>query len=237
MAIAYNARIPTRDLLIYIDVANKKCYSGSGSTFNNLADYTNYASATFGGTTSYGTVSDNVIVLTGAGSSTTTGAYITGSGSIAETINADFTTIGWQKATSQYGEVMSYRQASFRLSFDVSGSNMHFYQRETTNPFTTNSTGVSTTNSLNTWYCYALVKSGTSYSFYKNGVLIGTNTFNITETLGSGTAWHIGAAWSDDDYLSSSGRGHYGPHMHYTTDLTAAEISQVFEAQRGRFGV
>ena len=113
---------------------------------------------------------------------------------------------------------------------------MVFYQRELVSPYTNNSTSVSVTNALNVWNHFALVRFGNSWSFYKNGTLIGTNTFIPTETL-SGAAFHIGGAWSDDDYLSNCMNGNVGPTMHYTRALSPVEVSQNFNALRTRFGI
>ena len=237
MAIAYNPRIVTDGLVLAIDAGNAKSYPGSGIILNNLVSSTLYPSVSLYGDTSYGSISNGVVNIDGAGNNTSSGVILRGSGDLGSTVNTDFTSIGWlYRTSSRSGEVLSYRQNSFRCSFDIIDSEMIFYQRETISPYTTRSTKVSIVNNLNTWYCYALSKSGTNYSFYRNGQLIGTNSFILSETI-SGNAFHIGGAWSDDDYLSNCMQGSIGPIMHYTRSLTSQEIQQNFNATRGRYGI
>ena len=238
MALHHNPRIVTDGLVFFIDPADSNSYPGSGNTIYNLVSSDTYPSmALYGDTTNYGSIGNNVIELGGAGNSTSSGTILRGVGSIGDTIENDFTTIGWQYRTnSRSGEIMSYRQTSFRLSFDITDGYMTFYQREQVSPYTTNSTNVSVTNSLNVWNHFALTRSENSWSFYKNGELLQTNTFVPTETL-SGGAFHIGGAWSDDDYLSNCMNGFVGPTMHYTRALSASEIEQNYNAQKVRFGL
>lgn len=241
MAIAYNAKIPhLKDALVFYDVKNPKCYSGSGESFNNLISSTTHTGATRLGDANYYSISDGVVNVSSTGSSTTTGAAIVGTGAIASTTNFDFTTSGWlYRTNNNSGEVMSYRQTWTRLSFDITNSGMLFHQREVEDPYTTNTTSVSVTNALNEWACFSLVKSGNYWSFYKNGELVGGNSFTMTETISdSGSGYHhIGIAWSDDDYMSTAMNGKIGPVIHYTRALTASEIKELFNAHRGRFGV
>jgi hypothetical protein len=238
-AITGGARnIVTDGLVFYIDAANPLSYPGTGNTIYNLIRDTSYPSmALFGDTANYGSIGNGVVTLGGASNNTSAGTILQGVGALGDTINSDFTTMGWQYRTaSKSGEILSYRETSFRLSFDITDDAMVFYQRELVSPYTINSTNVSVVNNLNIWNHFALVRSGNSWSFYKNGVLLGTNTFTPTETL-SGTAFHIGGAWSDDDYLSNCMNGSVGPTLHYTRALSSAEILQNFNSTRARFGV
>ena len=156
---------------------------------------------------------------------------------IGTSLNSNFTSMGWQrKATSASAEILSYSQTYYRLSFDIVDSGMYFYQREQASPNTTRVTGVSVSNLLNVWNHFALVRNGNDWSFYKNGTVVGTNTFVPTETL-SGTAYHIGGAWMDDDYLSNCMEGDVGPTMHYIRALSSPEILQNYNATKTRFGL
>lgn len=236
MGFSRGGKVVTDGLVLYLDAANPRSYSGVGSTIYNLVSKDIYPSmGLFGDTDNYGSIGDGVVELGGANNNSTSGTILRGFGSIGTTLQNDFTTIGWQyRTTSRSGEIMSYRESSFRLSFDINDNAMVFYQREQVSPFTTNTTSVSITNSLNIWNYFALTRSGNNWTFYKNGNFLQTNTFTPTETL-TGTAFHIGGAWSDDDYLSNCMNGFVGPTMHYTRALTKEEILQNYNATKGRF--
>ena len=238
MTIGYGPRVVTDGLVLALDAADRNSYPGIGITVYNLVSSTTYPSVSLFGDTSYGSISNGVVNISGASNNTSSGVILRGLGSLGDTINNDFTTIGWLYRTSNGSdEVMSYRESALRCSFVVDNSAMTFNQRETSSPFTTQSTSVSVTSNLNTWYCYALSKSGNSWSFYRNGSLIGANSFTMTETISSGGAYAIGYAYTDDDYLSNGMDGSVGPIMHYTRALTASEVQQNFNALRGRFGI
>jgi hypothetical protein len=238
MALHHSPKILTSGLVLTLDAGDINSYPGSGSTVYNLISTSTYPSMTlYGDTANYGSIGNGVVTLGGASNNTSSGTILRGLGDLGSTVNSDFTTMGWQYRTaSKSGEILSYRETSFRLAFDITDNAMIFYQRELVSPYTNNSTSVSVVNSLNTWNHFALVRSGNSWSFYKNGTLIGTNTFIPTETL-SGAAFHIGGAWSDDDYLSNCMNGRVGPTMHYIRALTSQEISQNFNAHKNRFGL
>ena len=238
MALHHNPRIVTEGLVLALDAGDVNSYPGSGNTIYNIVSSTTYPSMTlYGDTANYGSIGNGVVTLGGASNNTSSGTILRGLGNLGATVNSDFTSIGWQYRTaSKSGEILSYRETSFRLAFDITDNAMIFYQRELVSPYTNNSTSVSVANALNVWNHFALVRSGNSWSFYKNGTLIGTNTFIPTETL-SGAAFHIGGAWSDDDYLSNCMNGNVGPTMHYTRALSPSEIEQNYLAQKSRFGL
>jgi hypothetical protein len=238
MGIRRGPNIIQSGLVLSLDAGNIRSYPGSGDTIYNIVPSTVYPSMIlYGDTANYGSIGNGVVTLGGASNNTSSGTILRGIGNLGATVNSDFTSMGWQyRTSSKSGEVLSYRETSFRLAFDIEDNSMIFYQRELVSPFTINSTSVSVTNALNVWNHFALVRSGNSWSFYKNGSLIGTNTFTPTETL-SGGAFHIGGAWSDDDYLSNCMNGNVGPTMHYVRALSASEILQNFNMTKTRFGL
>ena len=237
MAVQYSPGIVTDGLVLHFDAANPKSYPGSGTTVFNLVSSNVYPSMSLFGNTAYGNISNNVINISGESNNTSNGVILRGVGNLGNTVNNNFTSIGWlYRTSSKSGEVLSYREANFRCAFDIENNSMIFYQRESVTPFTTRSTSVSITNNLNTCYCFALIKNENFWSFYRNGILVGTNEFTMTETI-VGNFFHVGGAWSDDDFLSNCMNGSIGPIMHYTKALSPQEIQQNFNALRGRFGI
>jgi len=241
-------------LRLCYDMNDANCYPGTGNYLYNLADSTNYPSVYVHTTNASNmayidfitTLPKYVKLLPGAGSgSNTTGNFLNGVGDMATGVDFNFTTMGWMLRTdSRKGTIMAYRRASFQLRFAISGTQMYFVQRDLASPYSTTSVEVSSTNSLNVWDHYALVKVGVgptvtcSWLFYKNGALVDTpQSYAMTEDIGSSSMYDIGADWSDDDYIGNNMGGYIGPFHHYTRALSAAEVKQNFIAQRSRFKV
>ena len=244
MALSHSPKIVTDGLVLCFDTADPKSYSGSGNTIYNRADSSTYPSMTLTGDTSnYGSIGNGYVTLGGSDNSDSSGVFLNGSGDLATTINNDFTTSGWMYRFSGYSnnshEIMSYRNSYYRLCFAVNDSSMHFQQRRTVSPFDTNQTAASSTNSRDVWEHFTVVKNSSGMSFYKNGVLISTNSYTFTQTLGpvSGFTASYAIGWNnqDDDYRGRTLNGRIGPTHHYNRALTAPEVLQNYNATKGRF--
>ncbi len=249
-----NPRIVTdSSLRLCYDMNDANCYPGTGNYLYNLADSTNYPSMYVHTTSASNmayidfitTLPKYVEITAGAGSgSNTTGNFLNGAGDMATGLDFDFTTMGWMLRTStRKGTIMAYRRTSWQLRFAISSTQIYFKQREVASPYTTNTVDVSSTNGLNVWDHYALVKIGVgptatcSWLFYKNGAQVSTTqSFAMSEDIGSSSMYDVGADWSDDDYIGNNMGGYIGPFQHYTRALNAAEVKQNFDAQKSRFG-
>lgn len=238
MAFSRGPKVITDGLIFAVDAGSTRSYPDSGNTLYDLTG--NYTGMSLYGNTSYGSISNGVVNLSASGNADANGCILRSTETISTTLNSDFTTTGWlYRTNSNSAELMSYRETWQRLALDISDSGIYFYQRETVDAnangsYNTFSTGVSVSNARNVWEHFTLSKSGTQWSFYKNGEHIGTNTFSMTETV-SGAGFHIGAAWSDDDYLGKGMNGKVGPVMHYTISLSSDEVYQNYNAQKSRF--
>ena len=239
MSIAYGTSIVWNGLIVYFDAANEKCYPGSGLDFSNLVNNPGITSAQlYGDTSNYGGVIDGTIELGGATDLSASGTFFRGYGNIASTVNYNFTSSAWMYFTNSFSaEILSYRESSRRLSTYVTTGGIYFTQRRSVDPFDTQSTGVSVSNSLNEWAHFCVVKEANNWAFYKNGELVGTTTFTLLETVANSNAFASGIAWSDDDYYSQVMDGKLGPIMHYDRALSLQEVRQNFEAAKGRFGL
>lgn len=239
MATDYNGRIVLNGLVAYYDVANPKCNEGSISAINNLAPNSDIGNGALVGNTSiYGGIADGVIELGGGSGSVNDGTYFEAFGDLCSTINRDFTSFGWQYATTSGApEILSYRHSSRRLSFYTTTGTMAFVQRRNVSPFDSVTTSVSVNNPLNTWGCFCLVRSGNTFHFYKNGELVESKAYTLIESLSTSARFHVGIAWSDDDFTARVLDGYVGPTGHYTRALSADEVRQNFEVHRGRFGL
>lgn len=86
--------------------------------------------------------------------------------------------------------------------------------------------------STSTWYCLTAVRSGTSLSFYKNGVLLGTST---VATLFNGSAsLTIGNANNQKDTFTGNIAN---CKIYKGKAFTSTEVLQNFNATKGRFGL
>jgi hypothetical protein len=88
------------------------------------------------------------------------------------------------------------------------------------------------------WFNVAVTKSGTTYKTYLNGVLKKTDTITSTAFVGVSNGLALGSA-----YDGNTGAFYYyaknniGCLKMYNATLSADEISQNFNALRGRYGI
>jgi len=240
MGAAGGPNIVTDSLEFCYDAANPKSYPGSGNNISDLAN--NYSDMALYGNTSYGGfhrdgTKDGAVTLTASGIADTNGCILRNStDNISTHTNSSFSTMGWMyRTSSNSAELMSYREVWTRLSLEITDTGIFFNQRNTSSPYATNTTSKSVTNSRNVWDFFALTSDGTKWTFYKNSSNLGTNTFSMGETTPSATKFHIGAAWSDDDYLGRGMNGMVGHVLHYTKTLTSGEVFQNYNATKTRY--
>lgn len=90
----------------------------------------------------------------------------------------------------------------------------------------------SSTNFLNQWFHMVITSDSTGGNIYLNGSAVTPLVSNsVNENLG--VNFRIGTRYTD----SSHWTGKMGPILIYNKLLTAAEVKQNFEAQKGRFNL
>jgi len=189
-----------------------------------------------------------------------TGAYkiggnmsVTASGALASNtyLYNDHTTEVWARINDRNptlydtceGESVLVTYRGYHSMFLYNASSLLYYIWDNTGPtiknLTSLSLGTSGTDIIEgQWFHVAVTKSGTTFKTYLNGVLKKTDT--LTSTAFSGT--------SDDLRLGGAGDGNTGAFYYYSENnvgcvkmynaaLSADEISQNFNALRGRFGI
>lgn len=221
MATTYNPKIITDGLVLALDAGNTKSYPGSGSTWTDLikgreatlagSPTHNEKYLSFDGSTQYATFSSSVEVST-----------------------AGFTMAFLMKVpSSQVGTGWNFMLAdrdfgSGDYEIGIYGGN------STTFIFKENASSPSTiSQSLGTDWVYLVFGMNTSLVpfIYKNGVATdyGSNTF-VSSTL---DFTHL---FSKDNADNKFKCDCSCIHL-YNKELTASEISQNFNALRGRFGI
>ena len=236
MTVNANPYIVTTGLTFDLDAANPRSYLGTGTTWydvsgssvrGTLTNNPTYSSANLGGI-SFDGIDDYV-------------AY-TNSNGFGTVSAAPAATLGmWAYIERKAGGGTQYQQlAGFRndtnydfffLLLDSSGGSVNTEARlRTANGFW--DINVAYTN-FNAW-CYITFVANTNRSdLYINGTLAGSNT-NITGSFGSNSGLfrvgnNLSGLWSTKGRMS---------HIHfYNIALTAAQVTQNFNALRGRYGI
>ena len=220
MGIDYNSVIVTNGLLVYLDAANARSYSGSGITANDLSGTGNTATLVNGPT--YNSSNLGSIVLDG------TNDYIN--------VNSLANILPYTAYTkTAYFYVTSFSTANNIISGGFSGQHAFWLQASNKlyaghNGAWTTVTG-NTTLSLNTWYFGAVTYSNTSgWKLYLNGREDGTSADTTTFTGNQEIV--IGAYSTGNNF---TGRISYV--QVYNRALTATEILQNYNATKRRYGL
>lgn len=223
MAIAYNPRIVTDGLVLALDAGNTKSYNAGISTtaWNDRSSQGNNGTLTNGPT--YSSANGGSIIFDGTDDympiGTTGFPYGSSSGTLSAWANATSATAGNGNWIISYGNSAA-SQARF-----IGVYNQIYYFGGWTNDIT--AVGFQT----NTWFNMVGVYDGTNASMYINGALVSgptAKTWNtVANTAQLGRQVYAGEYWN----------GRIANVQVYNRALTAAEISQNFNATRGRFGI
>lgn len=232
MAIAYNPSTISQNLVLCLDAANTKSYPGSGTAWSDISGYSNNGTLTNGPT--FSSTNGGNIVFDGtndylvANNSTTFNNNI-GTVEFMIFINS-FTNADWivygigSGAYAQW--YIRYFGGSLDFAFGGIGKTLSY-------SFTG---GTLTTNfPTSTWRHVVAVydcSAGTG-TIYINGTSVTAMT-SATNTNASWTPANLylgGYSW--DGYSNTK----FAFARIYNVGLTAAQVSQNFNATRGRFGV
>ena len=216
-------------LVLNLDAGASTSYPGSGTTWTNLVGGGNNGTLTNGPT--YSSANGGSIVFDGVND------YV-GLGNILNytTENFTFNTFFYLNtfATSQGGQgpVLfykgSYQQKGYYCQVSQDGSINFVTNQSGANQTCTTASGIV---SLNTWHCVSFVRSGSNVIIYVNGNQSSSSNSHINPTSSS-----------DNFHLCSYNFGIYSnfrisQFSAYNRALSAAEVSQNYNALRGRFGI
>jgi hypothetical protein len=225
-------------LVLYLDAGTSTSYSGTGTTWTDLSGNGNNGTLTNGPT--YSSANGGSIVFDGTNDSvenTSPNLGITGNASI--TLSCWFYFTGTSSAGS-YWSLLSYGNGPtaldtfalaifdvYRLTFAFNGGNQAISNQ---NVITTN-----------TWYNFVGTKTpgaiNTTTKLYLNGSEISiasapTGTPNVTSRV-----IRVGRWTNDESIYGYYYTGRIPQVSIYNRALTATEVSQNFEALRGRYGI
>lgn len=240
MAIIYNTSIVKNGLVLYLDAANPRSYSGTGTIWRDLSG--NGRNGTLLNGVSYSSNNSGILVFDGTDDYVTvphdstisqqvfgTSTNFTLSGWVNTTIFKDWTCV-IAKATGPF-----YSNTTAGIWINSTGYEVVAGSNENDNPSASN-IRLSLTGITNTWYNIVAVGNGTNLLFYSNGQLVTSAPFsNITRTRSENTSEITIGKRSTN--VTPTHSGSISSVSVYNRGLSATEVRQNFEATRDRYGV
>ncbi len=216
-------------LVLYLDAANPRSYPASGTAWGDISGNNNTGTLTNGPT--YNSSNQGTIAFDGTNDYVDCGNGLTLS-SIGNSTN--ITAAGWAYFTAYGGggqaySVITVKGAPWTWLLENPSNTLRF--RITAGGSDVN-VADTTTHALNTWYYVVGTYDGSNMKIYVNGVLkntkaqagaLGTNSFSAKIGTYEGTNYNL--------------TGRIGIVQIYNRALSADEVSQNFNALRGRFGI
>ena len=237
MGVYTRPSIVTNGLVLNLDAANIKSYPGSGTTWSDLSGNRN--NGTFPTDPTYSSSNGGSLAFDGTDDTSTFGDILQlGTGSrtyscwykMNSTTQTDYASL----ISKTLNTAQAYRQAlgfqtngNFRVLFR--GASNSIYDLDTTNP----------NIDLNWHYLVWVIDRNSNSSLYQDNVLL--NSRNISAISGQNfqlaRPLRIGSYNTSTDTSERFFNGDIAQVSVYNRALTAAEISQNFNALRGRFGI
>ena len=215
-------------LVLNLDAGASTSYPGTGTTWTDLSGGGNTGTLTNGPT--YNSANGGSLTFDGTNDYVDCGNSIT-NGFTNITVSVWYYAVSFASVSyilTKYSEVehngwLLYYDSSTQI-FDVGG-------RESSSAYFSNPT--SNTYPINNWYNVVFTKNATNWRLYINSILDANNNIgNGTTPFSNSDSFDIGRY--DSSYL---GKGNIAQVSIYNRALTAAEISQNFNATRSRYGI
>ena len=209
-----------------MDPADKNCYGGSGTSATDTVNLTTNTLSD----ASIGTDTPGEFNLTDNGSGT---LYIDLPTDIGYTTDVSF--FGWFKRTTNGSVLGSYHiicgDAAFEMSVNVGNAYLRNGVKVNGTRYVANQ---GSTIGLNTWHCCGVTYTNYTKTAYIDGVSVGTQTCGSTGNLNNTDSDRRLGRYGTSNYAM---KGNLGPFMVWDRVLSATEVKDLFDAQRGRFGV
>jgi hypothetical protein len=218
MGVRYNPKIVTDGLVLALDAANVKSYPGSGTIWTDMSGLGNHGTLVNGPTFSsnnagsmvFDGTNDYVNVPSNA-------AFAFGTGG--------FTIEAWVYATGTVNGSAIYEGATSGVGLDFNGGSLAVAHSYVSFLLTDPAAFL-----LNAWTHVAVSRIGTNLTLSKNLQIVASSSSSNTNFIQSSLNY-IG-------YTGSTFFPGYIPNIKmYNRGLSTAEISQNFNALRGRYGI
>ena len=230
MSIGYNPSIVTANLALCLDAGNPRSYPGTGSTWTDISGNSRNATLvssptytsgingyfTLNGVDQYATISN----YSGINFNTSTVIYIAWLNSVPNSRNTIFSQYyGGTGAQFEWGDTGNLRS--------------NYRQNSAATPENDAANGANQIVTSTIYHITVTYNTGGVITHYKNAVLLGSNTNSTQSNINGGGNIDIGRNSSAGLYFK--GRVFYCAI--YNSVLTQAQVSQNFEALRGRYGI
>jgi hypothetical protein len=236
MGIAYNPRIVTDGLVLCLDAGNTKSYPGSGTAWTDLSGRGNTGTLTNGPT--YSSVNGGSLVFNGSSQYATLGTT-----SSLRGIQVPLTICGWANSNSfsgiyptLYSAYASTVGGQLYSMIRVDSGTLIYYASNSSGGFQSQGTF---TPSPNVWNFYAIVVSGSIASptvkIFLNGTSQSFSYTSFTSSPDLSVDFRIGSNQAQP--ATESWNGNISAVQAYTRALSDSEVSQNFNALRGRYGI
>jgi WD40 repeat protein len=228
MSLFHSPQISLNGLVLCLDAANIKSYSGSGTSWTDLTGKGNNATLTNGPT--YSSANCGSIVFDGVNdyvNTVTATSLGINSASTPFTIGAWFKTTG----TSEYYLFDNYN-GSNDISLRIDGGKLEVYLQPTVSGII-NAVQFGSGYNNNAWHNFTITWNGSNVlTAYADGVNIGINTTTLSGSFETNAAFQIGNRPVPGAGVFS---GNIAQVSVYNRALTSSEIQQNYNALRGRF--
>jgi len=214
--------IVTDGLVLHLDAGDSASYPGSGTTWTDLS-----------GNGNNGTISGATYDSANGGSFTFDGNndYVSFSPTSANLNLFPITLSFW---ATPGGEVINkYIVSSFngyRVSFNTNGINGYYFRSNSS--YTNNYNNSYGSGTVGTFSNGVMIVDASGVKFYLNGLLVGSNTWN-----GSSGATTTSANLQLALYYNFYRNGNIAQVSIYNKALTPSEVTQNFDALKGRYGL
>ena len=215
--------VVTAGLQLYLDAGNASSYPGSGTTWTDLSGNNLTGTLTNGPT--YSATNGGSIVFDGSND------YVQCSGSLTVTAATFVTWIKRNGNQGQYDGILFSRGANTTGMNFQSSNQLGYHWNDAGNTYNWQS-GLTIPNL--TWCMIAISVTSTAATAYlcqSGGTTTATNTVNHSSSNLNDIKLAV------DDAAARYFNGNIAIAQLYNTALSAAQVSQNFQADRGRFGV
>jgi hypothetical protein len=225
MSLSHGSSIVRDGLVLQLDAANPRSYSGTGTTWFDLSG------------------NDNANIINGVTyeSSTNSGAF--SFDGVDDYMNITQPNVGfspnqwticfWINPNNQFSRFLTPNSNGIDqwLEWSSNRVNVRIASGADTNE-RTGITGTSNSVPVSTWSFVCVSIDNLEIRLYVNGVLNGSSSQTLTIANWSGT-WRLGQRGNSTSWYS----GKFAIFSAYNRALSAQEIQQNFEAMRGRYGI
>ena len=213
------AGIITNNLLLYYDYGNSSCYPGTGTTVTDLSGNGNTGTMAAG--VSYSSSNGGIMTMNGSGAITTN--Y-----KVPGTARSHFYWVKYASLNNGSGYQLSGTQEGGAYTYIgiQNGGQVYFYIGSNIGA------AIATTVATNTWYQLGqVINASGTVTIYVNGVSVYTTSGSLGGAATSSN-FQIGSI-NNNYYLNG---GSMGLITLYGTDLSAAQVTQNYDATKARYG-